>query len=210
MKKVLLTLTLVFTLLSCNKTPVNYEIPNVIQNNDWIKRTKEGVSPEYGIKKRVLLSNFLSSPLIKNDSIELEISQVSLDELKKFPKPLQLKEIIEQAFESCKSSCKNQATFKPYKIAITFIDTKLPKEPTKRDIWEAERTWSFMKKIDYTEYKKQVEHSLDIVRKGENSKLIINVDFLASNAYGTPGELYSIMSYDLKKDLLDYNGSTER
>lgn len=210
MKKVFLVLTLVFTLLSCSKSPVNYEIPNIIENSDWVKRTREEVTtPEYGVRKKVLLSNFLDNPLIKSDSLELEISQVSLEEIKRFPEPLQLKKIIEQVFENCKSSCKNEATFKPYKISITFINAKPPKEPSKEDILRVREDWSFEK--EYPEfYERSVNNALNDIRKGRNDEFIINVDFLASNAYGTPGELFSIMSYDLKKGVLDYHGATER
>lgn len=208
MKKVFLVLTLVFTLLSCNKSPVNYEIPNIIENSDWVKRTKV-TPPEYGVRKKVLLSNFLDNPLIKSDSLELDISQVSLEELKRFPEPLQLKKIIEQAFENCKSSCKNEATFKPYKISITFSEFQPPREPTKEDILKVREDWSFEKENSEF-YEKDVNNALNNIRKGKNDEFIINIDFLASNAYGTPGELHSIMTYDLKKGVLDYNGATEK
>jgi hypothetical protein len=213
MKKLFFILGLfsLFLLTSCNTNPVEYEIPEIIKNSDWrlVNQKDKKATPEYELKKKVPLTKFVDNPTVINDSLEIRISQVTLNELSKFPKPEDLKKLIDQVLENCKGSCKNEATFKPYKIDFTFIDKKLPKEPDQTDITRAKDNWDFIKEVDYNSYTRNVEEELGRIRKGTNERLIISVDFLASNAYGTPGELWAIMSYDLKKGVLDYNGVNE-
>jgi hypothetical protein len=200
-----------FLLTACHSNPVDYEIPEITKNSDWVlvEQKDKKATPKYELRKKVPLTKFVDLPTVANDSLEIKISRVSLTELSMFPKPEELKKLINQAFENCKGGCKNEATFKPYKISFTFIDKKLPKEPDQTDIAKAKSNWDFMKEVSYETYTKNVEDELDGIRKGANERLIINVDFLASNAYGTPGELWAIMSYDIKKGVLDYYGVNE-
>jgi len=207
MRKLLLGAILLFSVLSFVRCveKVDYECKGLIEKSDWNSTKLTGGTFIYSINKKAILRDLIDNPLTANDSIEFSI--LGVDNFKKIPQPVEMKAIIIDALRKCEESCKNKATFKPYKLSIVFVDEKKPRTPTELDTKELKLQWTFLN--DEEESIKMIEKGLNDIKNGRTSELIISVDFLASNSYGTPGKLYSTMSYDIKSKKLYYNGANE-
>jgi hypothetical protein len=172
MKKVFLLAILatvsIVTFTSCGKSKpkVDYECSGYFSSDDWkITLDKKDSVMFYDVEKNISLrKDFPSS----TDSTKFKISFLTKEDFPKLPPGDELRLMLYRSLLSSKSGCKNEGTFKPYEINISFLED-------------------------------------DSIGRA----MLIKIDFFASNAYGTPGELHGYFKYDPKTYKLIYESVSE-
>ena len=126
MKKVLLLAILAtvsiasFTGCGKSKPEVNYECSGYFTKDDWkVTLDKSDSVMFYDVEKNISLrKDFPSS----TDSTKFKISFLNKDDFSKLPPGDELRLMLYRSLLSSKSGCKNEGTFKPYEISISFLE----------------------------------------------------------------------------------------
>ena len=192
MKRVLVLLLSVIFLSSCKKEPISdYSVGNTITPKDWVGIEVNDTISSVRAEKTILVKSILTSHLYSGDSIKVEVRVGNLKNFKNMPKSEVLDSDIHRFLLDCKYECKNTATFKPYELSIVYIPDVLPHEPTKKEYDDFEQSYGFYKKIpNYKSYYYKLKSDMiENAKKGTPNHIMLYLKFLASNAYGTPGEL---------------------
>jgi hypothetical protein len=192
MKKVLVLLLSVIFLSSCKKEPISdYSVGNIITPEDWKGIEVNDTISSVKTEKTILVKNILTSHLYSSDSIKVEVKVGDLKNFKNMPNSKVLDMAIYRFLLDCKYECKNTATFKPYELSIVYISDVLPHEPTKKEYDDFEESYGFYKKYpNYKSYYSKLKMDMiEKAKKGTPNHIMLYLKFLASNAYGTPGEL---------------------
>jgi hypothetical protein len=205
MKKVLAVAVVlcVLFLSSCKKEPItNYSVGSIIKPEDWS-------GPYVSLRKTILVKDILSSYLNSKDSLKLVVSVGDLSEFKNMPNPKVLDASIHTFLFDCKYKCKNTATFKPYSLDIYNVKEILPHEPTKKEYSDFEEQYGQYKEFKhmYGYYTFNKERMIANARRGTPKHILLSLEFLASNAYGTPGELRGYAT--IENGVYKFNGASD-